>query len=228
VIQERANWTYRLDDLTPLYNGASSAALSGALVSLGGGLTERIRSFELGYLQQVPSLGLTVDVKAFDDHLSDLIVDYVSAMRYAKGASTNSSVQLTGVEVQARWALAQGWSGFLNYCNLLNRHATQAIEQAQYARHSGSVGISRDFGEGWQAALAYYGASSDGQLSNPYSRTDLNISKDFKLRDSRVNAGFTLSYLDTLKVNDYAGLPGSFSFSYRQHMAVGARVSVSF
>jgi iron complex outermembrane recepter protein len=228
IVQEKANWTYRLYDFSPAINGVTSAPLSKPIISLGGGLTERIRSVELGYLQQIPALGLTLDVKAFDDHLSDLIIDYISAMSYARGMPSDSSVRLTGLELQMRWALTQGWSGFLNYCNLLNRDAINAIERDLYSRHSGSLGISRDFGDGWQTSLAFYGASADGNLRNRYSRTDLHLSRDFRLGGYRTNAALTLSYLDTPTVQDFATLIGDFQFGYKRQLGIGGSIRISF
>jgi iron complex outermembrane recepter protein len=228
IVQEKAYWVYALHDMSPTLNGATSAPLSKPVISLGGGLTERIRSVELGYLQQIPALGLTLDIKAFDDHLSDLIVDYVSAMSYAKGSAAESAVRLTGAELQMRWAMTHGWTGFLNYCNLLNRDAIKAVERNMYARHSGSIGISHDLGHGWLTSLAFYGASADGNLRNRYSRTDLHVARDFKWGTSRANASVTLSYLDTPTVHDYGDLVGHFQFGYKPQLGIGGSIRISF
>jgi iron complex outermembrane receptor protein len=201
IQEQRTNWTYRFDDVTPPLNGSTTAFFYQSRTGPGNLKSERIRSREVGYLWNAQSMGLLLDARVFDDRLSDLISERTNL---AGLVPTNTgSVRLTGAELQLSLRLASGWNGYANYAYLDNRDATNILERTQWSRHSGAVGLSRDFGAGWQTAIAYAGQSGHGYQQSAYGRTDLVVSRAFAVDRTRWRVTFGLQRLDS-PVTTYA------------------------
>lgn len=175
IHEQRANWSYTFNDVSPPINGSSTARFYQSRFGPRNLVSERIRSLEVGYLVNLQRLGLLADFKVFSDKLSSLISERTNL---AGGAPTNGgTVKLRGVEAQVSVAISPRWSGFANYAYLENVGANRPLERSQYSRHSGSLGLSHDFGSGWRASLAYIGASGDGLAESRYGRSDLTLLK---------------------------------------------------
>lgn len=195
IQEQRTNWSYRFEDVTPPLNGSTTAFLYQSRAGPGNLTNERIRSREVGYLLNAQSLGLLLDVRAFDDRLSSLISERTNL---AGLVPTNAgSVRLTGAEIQLTLRTSSGWNGYANYAYLDNRDATNILERTQWSRHSGVVGLSREFGHGWEAAVAYAGQSGDGYQQSAYGRTDLSLSRAFSGNGTRWRATLGLQRLDS-------------------------------
>jgi iron complex outermembrane recepter protein len=224
LFESRANWRYTATGLTPAVNGETTATMATHAVGDGSVSSERIWSRELGYLLTMRDLGLTLDARVFDDRLSRLISDRLTLLDFAP--SNADSVRLTGAEVQGSWEWSRTWSGMLSYGYLLNRQATAQVEAAQYARHSGSVGISHALSDTWRASLAHYGAS--GNTVEPgYARTDASLLHNFNLGGKAGLVSFGLSYLGTPSVNTFQ-IAGRYASSrYDQRLAIHGQVRVA-
>lgn len=194
VQEQRANWTYTLSDATPALNGSSTVRLFQSARSPGGLQSERIQSFEVGYLLNVPTYGLLLDAKAFDDELSSLISEKLQLSSFKP--TNNGAVHLTGVELQANASITADWSMFFNYAYLRNHHATNPLETTQYSRHSGSIGTWKGFAGGWSASIAYFGASGDGLGQSSYGKTDLSINKRLYGNATKAEISLTARRLD--------------------------------
>lgn len=195
IQEQRTNWSYRFQDVTPPLNGSSTAVFYQSRTGPGNLRSERIRSRELGYLWNAQSVGLLLDARLFDDRLSELISERTNL---AGPPPTNSgSVRLSGAELQLGLRLLQGWEGYANYAYLDNRDATNVFERTQWSRHSGAVGLSRDFGDGWQAAVAYAGQSGNGHQQSSYGRSDLVLSRTFTGERRPWRVTFALQRLDS-------------------------------
>jgi iron complex outermembrane receptor protein len=200
IIEQHGSWSYPLTDLTPPVRGVTAGRLLATLQS-GGGLvsSERIASSELGYLLSIRRLGLALDTRIFDDRLSHLFTGQVVGA--ALNVGNDGAMRHTGVETQATWDVAPGWSGWMTYAYLLNRQVSALVVPAQYSRHSGSLGLTRTLSPAWQYSLMYNGASGDGSNELRYDRTDLIISHGFSLGAMPSSATLTMSYLDNPVVN---------------------------
>lgn len=195
IQEQRTNWSYRFEGVTPPLHGSTTALLYQSRTGPGNLTNERIRSREVGYLLNAQSLGLLLDVRVFDDHLSSLISERTNL---AGLVPTNAgSVRLTGAELQLTLRMPSGWNGYANYAYLDNRDATNILERTQWSRHSGAVGLSREFADGWEAAIAYAGQSGDGHQQSAYGRTDLSLSRAFSGNGTRWRATFGLQRLDS-------------------------------
>jgi iron complex outermembrane receptor protein len=107
-----------------------------------------------------------------------------------------NSVRLTGLELQANAELSPSWSVFGNYAYLRNYDASTLLEQTQYARNSGALGLTHAFGNGWRWSFAYYAASGNGLGESSYGREDLTVSKAFVLGGAHAAASLILRRLD--------------------------------
>jgi iron complex outermembrane receptor protein len=195
IQEQRTNWSYRFEDVTPPFNGSTTAFFYQSRTGPGNLTSERIRSREIGYLWNAQSAGLLLDARVFDDRLSDLISERTNLAGLVP--TNDGSVRLTGAELQVNLRLASGWTGYANYAYLDNRDATNILERTQWSRHSGAVGLSREFGNGWQAAFAYVGQSGDGYQQSPYGRTDLVLSRAFAADRTRWRVALGLQRLDS-------------------------------
>lgn len=228
LFEEKARWSQTIYDINPPFNGSSTAKIGFELNSTGDTATERVKSVELGYLVQAPHLGLTLDVKLFDDHMSRLLVDHAPIDTSITGYLPPGSVRLTGLETQMNWDLGEGWSGFMHYTNLLNRKATNDDERRQWSRHSGAVGISRVWSQGWQASLSHQASSGNGTYETRSARTTAHVSRALKLGGHAASAALTMTYLDPTHVTDHVRAFGPFISGYDSRFSFGGRVSASF
>lgn len=228
LFEEKARWSQTIYGIDPPLNGSSSVKIAMGLNSAGNTATERIQSTELGYLMQAPRIGLTLDVKLFDDRMSQLLVDHAPMNVSMTGYIPPGSVRLTGLETQMNWDLGSGWSGFMHYTNLLNRQASNDDERRQWSRHSGAVGISRVWPQGWQTSLSHHASSGNGTYETRSSRTTAHLSRALKLGGHAVSAALTLSYLDPAQVTDQVRAFGPFSSGYDSKFSFGGRLSASF
>jgi iron complex outermembrane receptor protein len=197
VQEQRANWTYTFADAMPPLNGSSTARLYQSAQAPGGLASERIRSVEIGYLLNVPTVGLMLDIKAFDDSLTSLISEKLQLSSFRP--TNSSSVRLSGIEFQANVSLSADWTMFANYAYLRNHGATNVLETTQYSRHSGSAGLWHALGNGWSGSLAYFGASGDGLGQAFYGRSDLTLSKSISVGSGKAELSLTARRLDNLQ-----------------------------
>lgn len=195
IQEQRTNWSYRFEDVTPPLNGSTTAVFYQSRTGPGNLKSERIRSREVGYLWNAQSIGLLLDARVFDDRLSDLISERTNLAGLVP--TNNGRVRLTGAELQLSQRLPSGWNGYANYAYLDNRDATNILERTQWSRHSGAVGLGRDFGDGWQAAIAYAGQSGNGYQQAAYGRTDVVLSRAFAADRTRWRLTLGLQRLDS-------------------------------
>ncbi len=220
ILEQRADWTYTSTTADPPLNGETAVRFFQSARSPGDLRNERIRSFEVGYVGSVAALGLTADVKLFDDHLTRLISE---KLQVAGFAPTNSNaVRLSGVEFQLGWTPSPDWTTFLNYAYLRNYNATTDFERTQYDRHSGSVGVSHKIGDTWRWSIAYYGSSGDGLDQSAYGRTDMTVSKAVAADTHHLVASLALRRLDQKTSTNFldVGSPAQASFESRTQVFV--------
>jgi len=153
---------------------------------------------------------LMLDVRAFHDKLTDLI----SERPNLTGATptNNGSVTLSGIEIQSNWQWSPAWLAYANYAYLDNHDATPLLERSQYSRHSGSLGLSHDFGGGWRGSLAYFGASGNGLYESSYGREDITLIKSGELQDMAWTVTVGLRRFDNTTVTWATG-PTASKFS---------------
>ena len=226
IQEQRANWTYAVDDLDPPLNGSRTGRLYQSAVALGGLVSERIASRELGYLLNVQRLGLLMDVKLFRDDLTSLISERLNLAGFAP--TNDNSVSLRGAELQLTIEWSPRWSGFLNYAYLDNSDATHLLERSQYSRHSGSIGLTHAFGRAWRGSLAYYGSSGDGVGESGYGRWDLMLSTSTDVQGLPWTTSISVRRLDKRSATYTFGASDPLASTYSGKVQVYGQISVRF
>lgn len=224
--EQRANWTYVAHDARPPLNGSSTVRFYQSAVSPGGLKEERITSREIGYLLRIPRLAALLDVRAFNDSLTDLISEKLQVSSFQP--TNRNSVHLRGAELQAAISPSQGWALFLTYAYLNNTDASTILERTQYSRHSGAIGATFLIGNGWRWSFAYYGASGDGAGQNYYGREDLTLSKAFRLEKARVEASLILRRLDRPSITYFRDFGDILESRYEDRFQMFGSMKVSF
>ena len=224
--EQRANWSYSASDATPLLNGSPNVRFYQSAVSPGGLRSERIYSTELGYVWNVPTWGLLFDARLFQDRMKALVSE---KLQFTSFAPTNTGgLRMSGVELQASAQLSAAWAGFAQYTYLRSYEATTPIEQTQYSRHSGALGVTHAFGDGWRVAFAYVGASGNGIGQRSFGREDLTVSKSFAAGPGRARLSATLRRLDNKSTSVYRDETTVNASSFRDRLQLFGQLQLSF
>lgn len=172
ILEQRANWSYAVSQGRFYQSALATEKIR----------RERIVSREIGYIANVRRYGAQADIKLFDDRLTELVSEKLQVSDFHP---TNQNwARLRGAELQIRYAPRETWMAFANYA-YLNNQASTILEQTQYARHSGAIGLSHHFKQGWKFSLAAYANSADSPSQSPYRRHDLTLSKLISFGSSR-------------------------------------------
>ncbi len=175
IFEQRANWSYNLTQVAPPLHGSTNAKFYRSATAPGNLRPERMTSKELGYLLALKPAGLLLDLKVFEDRLSNLISEKLQVASFSP--TNNNSLRLRGFELQSQWNWSPQSSLWFNYAYLQNAQATSVFEQTQYARHSGSLALSHQFSELWSGSVAHYAASGNGLGQSHYGRQDLAVTR---------------------------------------------------
>jgi iron complex outermembrane receptor protein len=210
LFEERANWRKTYTNLAIPINGSTTASLPAQAHAPGGLSSEEIWSRELGYLLTLRPAGLTFDAKLFDDRLKNLISERLSIFDFSP--DNEGRVRLTGAEIQAQWDISRAWSSWLTYSRLINREANNVQETAQYAKHSGALGVSVALSDTWRASMAHYAASGNGPYELGYGRTDVTIAHSLLLDSHPASLSLSVGYLMTPATQTYIGIGGSNNY----------------
>lgn len=202
LLEERGNLSGTLTNLTVPVQGSTTGRAFVTKQSDGGLSSEHIISRELGYLLSLPVAGLSLDIKLFNDRLTQLVSLRSDPALFSLIQEGNEdSVTLRGAEAQLQWNFRPNWSSWASYSYLQNRHASAPTEVLQYSRHSGALGLSYLVSNDWGGSMTYVGASGNGYGEERYGRTDLTLSRAFRFNARVAALSMTLSYLDSPVVN---------------------------
>jgi iron complex outermembrane receptor protein len=225
LFEQRAHWGYTFTDLSPAAWGSTTGHLFSTAIGKSNLSSERIWSRELGYLLTSRRLGLTVDARVFDDRVSDLISGYLTLVDFRPRNSGH--VRLTGAEVQTRWDFSPQWSALMTYAYLLNRDRSGPEEAAQYERHSGALGLTHAFADGWRASLLQSNTSGSGVNEWAQSRTNVSVSKALSLGAQRALLQLTWTHQQP-ETRTYHPILGYYSATYDQASTLLASLRVSY
>ncbi|WP_460141108.1 TonB-dependent receptor plug domain-containing protein [Pseudomonas sp. S2_E01] len=172
MFENNVNWSYRVTNLQPAAFGQSSARYFVRTRGPGDLDKERMRSREVGYNGYFSEWGLAVDVKAFHDEITGMISEPLRNNQYI--ASNANSSRFTGAETQVDWRLGSADRLRLTYA-YVDARSSNPLDARQTARNSGSAGWLRNWGQGWNSALFYYG--DDTLNGYRFERVDTRIAK---------------------------------------------------
>ena len=203
IEEQKAEWTYRGTNFNPPLNGAREGYFFQSATASGDLSGERNTTLEIGLLSNYPHVGLIVDGRLFKERLTRLISEKLQLSDF--NPTNDNSARLRGAELQVSYLPSEKWAVHAAYSYLENNPTTE-LERSQYARHSGSFGITRLFDYGWRGSIVYYGYGAQGQGQSTYDREDLTISKSWRFANrSRLMSALTLSYLNNRRVSYLTG-----------------------
>lgn len=192
MFENSVNWSYQVTNLQPSAYGQTSARYFVRTRGPGDLEQERMRSRELGYNGYFTDWGLTVDVKLFYDEINGMISEPLRNNQYI--ASNSNSSRFSGAETQLDWRVSSTDRLRLTYA-YVDAEASNPLDAQQTARNSGSAGWLRNWGQGWNSALFYYGA--DALNGYRFERVDTRIAKRIGLGKANLElAGILQQRLD--------------------------------
>lgn len=172
MFENNVNWSYRVTHLQPAAYGQSSARYFVRTRGPGDLDKERMRSREVGYNGFFAEWGLAVDVKVFHDEITGMISEPLRNNQYV--ASNANRSRFTGAETQLDWRLGSADRLRLSYA-YVDAQASNPLDARQTARNSGSAGWLRNWGQGWNSALFYYG--DDALNGYRFERVDTRVAR---------------------------------------------------
>lgn len=226
IFEKLGNWSYTGTGTTPALFGSTVTKFIYSTTGSPGLLPERIISRDVGYLYTSPSDAVSLDLRVFDDTLTNLVSGPLSVEQFLP--TNNGADEQRGAEGSATYRFNEVWSGYLTYSHVLVTNVTNPMELTLYSPNSGSLGVSASLPKNMHASLAYYGAASGGPLSQAgFSRQDLRLSRDFVVGATRINVYGMVQYYYTPFVSYYRGAGDTMPIGYsdRVHLLVGTQVN---
>ncbi len=192
MFEDNVNWSYQVNGLQPAAYGRSSARYFVRTRGPGDLEQEHMRSREVGYNGFFPDFGLSLDAKLFHDEITGMISEPLRNNQYI--ASNANTARFQGGEAQLDWRVTAADRLRLTYA-YVDAQASSPLDEPLTARHSGSAGWLRDWGQGWSSALFYYGA--DALNGYRFERVDTRIAKRLLLGKTSLElAGMLQQRLD--------------------------------
>lgn len=187
---------------------------------------EKLRSAELAYMVNLPTKGVLLDVRVFQDDLYDLISEKLQATQYRP--TNRGYVRLTGAEIQATGQPSADWQWLAQYSYLQNSRASTQLERTQYSRHSGAVSLWHSFGNGWSGSVGFTGASGDGVGQSGFGRFDLSATKALRLDQAAMDLTILVRRLSN-RTQTYFDDSGSVEESrYNRRLQLAAQARITF
>jgi iron complex outermembrane recepter protein len=138
-------------------------------IRIAGRLTpERIEAHAIGYFGAFRDSTMTLDVKAFTEHISNPVE--AGVIHFSSPPSNSAPYTLRGAEAEITLRTHEQWRISGHY-SFLNTSAHTAFERGLHGRHAGSLALTYQPTPAHQLTAAYYGNSAISGLA--YGRYDL-------------------------------------------------------
>jgi iron complex outermembrane receptor protein len=186
MFEEAADWQFYIRDLTPAIMGQTAMYYPARSKVSGGLVQERIISRELGYNGHFSSLGLHLDLRLFNEDITDLITHWPEIGNFSPG--NDDRLSFKGWEAEGDWRLGLRDRLRLSYA-YIEFEATHHYDSELTPRHSGSLSWLRDWSRGWNSGLTYLGANSLNTLR--FERVDLYVSKRLQVGSTQTTLSGT-------------------------------------
>ena len=178
--EESADRKYLVRGITPVLPIAGSENFFYQHSKSDGGLSaEKIRSFELGYFGHFASNSLLVDVKLFNDRLTDLIEGNTNVDLFA--LSNSGKLTFTGIEAQIDYKISNQLRWWNTYAYMDIDDTTLNVNLKSAITHSGSTALFYTPGNNWNMSVAAYANSN--WYGSEFIRTDISAAYHFKLSE---------------------------------------------
>ncbi|MBI2381579.1 MAG: TonB-dependent receptor [Gammaproteobacteria bacterium] len=155
LFEAEVDWRYRARDLQPPVNpGRTDGRFFVRTTAFGDLSEERILSRELGYFYRRPESGVEIDLKLFDDRLSDLLEGNNNFGDFL--IRNDGRARLRGGELQVSWRPGEAWRAWLTYAYLDMDELSLARNRVTAPVHQAGALLHYRFAEGWSLSGHYY------------------------------------------------------------------------
>lgn len=180
---------------------------------------EQITAYEVGYVGEFKSLGLTLDAKLFREQIRNGIALYEDDSTAESFNITNDGwLNLHGLEIDLDWRATMDTRVRLGYS--LQRASCLTLDEItggvrsykvidnRVPEQTASLLLSQRLPRGYQLGIAYYYLDQftwggDGDRTDPANRLDLTIARDFRLNGARLNLQLLLQNLANEQYQDF-------------------------
>jgi iron complex outermembrane receptor protein len=190
VLEQRAFWTYPVDDFSPSLRGSTSGRFYQSAIATGGLKPERMQATEIGWLYEGEQR-TRLDVRVFNERLTDLISEKLQLSDFRP--TNTGAVTLRGAELAGSAPLSAALRLDLTYAYLDNINPTNPTERTHYSRHSGFAALVANVGV-YEGALAFYGATGEGLGQSDYGRLDLRLARSLRALGARWTVAGTVQH----------------------------------
>jgi iron complex outermembrane recepter protein len=163
--------------------------------------SEKLRSYELGYVGSWMDGAFSVDTKLFREEFENetgyvlnpgypepVSIINMGSFEYINGGAT----EITGIEAGIKWQLNSQTHLWLSYAfSEVDQHCLAldlrcAHKNDATPRHTASLLMSHDFGHGWEASLGYYYLDDTAWIAwggdiESYGRVDMRVARTFNI-----------------------------------------------
>lgn len=225
IIEQRANWSYRVTGLNPALLGVTEAYFAQSARASGTLGAERNTSREIGYTGNFQRQGLMIDAKLFDDRLSHLISERVALASFSP--TNGNALKLRGAELQLDYAPTPKWTVHAGYSRV-NAQATTPLEVTQHSRNSGMIAASHLLPGDLRVSLAAYKNQGSATGQAGFGKQDLTLSKRLRLGGVILTPTVTVSHLDEAEVRYFYDIDKSITNRHGDQMQYRVMVKADF
>lgn len=174
MFENRADWSYRVRNLHPQLDTGSNAKFFMSAQGSGNLKQEKIRAYELGYNGHFPQQHLSLDIKIFDEKISNMISGTPNIASF--DLNNNDHANFYGSELEANWQASEKDRLRLSYA-YIKKSDDHYYDKKATPPHSGSIAWLRNWRDGWDSSLMYFTAQ---QLNkNDLKLATARIAKQF-------------------------------------------------
>jgi iron complex outermembrane receptor protein len=175
-------------------------------VARGGAQAETVDARELGYLAELPRQRMTLDVRAFEERIDDIIrpgeYELLPAL-LATGTKANDYInrvgyRIRGIEYQVRWKPTDGTEVWFNQAFLKTLETYREQDSMNVPSHIASLALFQRLSGGVEITAILYAVDSMSHrhalndLIEDSRRLDLRITYPFRVGSTRVEAAVTV------------------------------------
>lgn len=176
MFENNADWQYQVQDLRPSIGQSSSANFFMNAQGSGNLQQEKMRAVELGYNGHFAPQRLSVDIKVFDEKITQMISHKPSIQSF--NLSNNDHIRFYGSELEGNWYATDKDRLRISYA-YIKEQASNSLDQGVTPPHSGSLAWLRNWNEQWSSSLIYFAAQQLNQ--HDLQLITARISKQFQL-----------------------------------------------
>jgi iron complex outermembrane receptor protein len=152
---------------------------------------ESVETRELGYLGEMPKLRLTLDVRAFEERLKDIIRPFRNPPSAPNDYINNQGFRIRGIEYQARWKPLADTEIWLNQSFLTTTHTDRIQNDLATPRHIATLAWFQRLTGGAELTVQLHGLDSMSHRNevsdrtDPLERIDLRLAWPFRIGSTR-------------------------------------------